>query len=238
MTYGFNTSQGVFGYGALRLESHPEERATEIRPYQPRDREAVREICLATAYGGDEMGVIDPRLLVDLMTRAYTDFAAGSLWVAAVEERVVGYLAGCVDEQAFHRVQARRVVPAAVAGALSRGLLLRPALWRLAASLPGFVTAGGLHSASNEDGYPGHLHVNLLAEARGRSVGARLVERFLEEARQSRVPAVKAVVYESNAGARRFFERMGFQPLSRSPAFKPPLKTGGREWKIVYGRKV
>jgi ribosomal protein S18 acetylase RimI-like enzyme len=238
MTYGFNTSKRVFGSGVLRLESRPEERATEIRPYRSQDREAVRAICLETAYGGDEMGVIDPRLLVDLMTRAYTDFAAGSLWVATAEERVVGYLAGCLDERPFHRVQARRVVPAAVAGALGRGLLLRPALWRLVTSFPGFVAAGGLRAASNEEGHPGHLHVNLLAEARGQSVGARLVERFLEEARQSRVPGVKAVVYESNAGARRFFERMGFRLLSRSPAFKPPPKTGGREWKIVYGRKV
>lgn len=184
------------------------------------------------------MGVIHPRLLVDLMTRAYTDFAAGSLWVAAVEERVVGYLAGCLDERAFHRVQVRRVVPAAVAGALGRGLLLRPALWRLAASFPGFVAAGGLRGASNEDGYPGHLHVNLLAEARGQSVGTRLVERFLEEARQNGVPGVRAVVYESNSRARRFFERLGFRPLSRGPAFKPPPKTGGREWKIVYGKAL
>lgn len=173
------------------------------------------------------------------MTRAYTDFAAGSLWVAAAEEeRVVGYLAGCLDEQAFHRVQARRVVPAAVAGALGRGLLLRPALWRLAVSFPGFAAAGGLRAAASEEGYPGHLHVNLLAEARGQCVGARLVERFLEEARQRGLPGARAVVYESNGGARRFFERMGFRPLSRSPAFKPPPKTGGREWKIVYGRKI
>jgi GNAT superfamily N-acetyltransferase len=228
----------VFGYGVLRLESRPEERATEIRPYQPRDREAVREVCRSTAYGGDEMGVIDPHLFVDLMTRAYTDFEAGSLWVADSGGRVLGYLAGSLDERAFHRVQARRVVPAAVAGALGRGLLLRPALWRLAASFPGFVAAGGLRSASNEAGYPGHLHVNLLAEARGRSVGSRLVEQFLEEARRSGVPGVRAVVYESNDGARRFFERMGFRSLNRSPAFKPPPKTGGREWKIVYGKAL
>jgi len=216
----------------------PEGRATEIRPYRSQDREAVRAICLETAYGGDGEGIHDPRLLVDLMTRAYTDFEAGSLWVADSGGRVLGYLAGCLDEQAFHRVQSRRVVPAAVSGALARGLLLRPALWRLASSFPGFVAAGGLRGASNEEGYPGHLHVNLLAEARGRSVGKGLVEQFLEEARQSGVPGVKAVVYESNAGARRFFERLDFQPLSRSPAFKPPPKTGGREWKVVYGRKV
>jgi ribosomal protein S18 acetylase RimI-like enzyme len=215
-----------------------DDRETVIRLYESRDREAVREICRATAYGGDGVGLIDPDLLVDLMTRYFTDFADRSLWVAARGERVVGYLAGCVDEREFERTQARRIVPAAVARALKRGLLVRRELWRLLAAFPGFVTAGGLRAASAAAGYPGHLHVNLLPEARGRSLGSKLVEGFLEEARRRGLPGVRAVVYESNRPARHFFERLGFHPVDRQPAFKPPPKEGGREWKIVYGKKI
>jgi ribosomal protein S18 acetylase RimI-like enzyme len=215
-----------------------DDRETVIRLYEPRDREAVREVCRATAYGGDGVGLIDPDLLLDLMTRYFTDFADRSLWVAARGERVVGYLAGCVDERAFERTQTQRIVPAALARAMKRGLLVRRELWRLLAAFPGFVAAGGLRAASAVAGYPGHLHVNLLQEARGRSLGSRLVEGFLEEAGRRRLPGVRAVVYESNQPARRFFERLGFQPLDRKPAFKPPPREGGREWKIVYGRKL
>jgi ribosomal protein S18 acetylase RimI-like enzyme len=210
----------------------------EIRPYEPRDRVAVREICLATAYGGGEEGLVDPHLFVDLMIGAYTDFAAGGVWVADRAARVVGYLAGGFDERRFQRVQVRRVVPGAVARALVRGLLWRRELWRLLAGLPGFLAAARRAEAPDEMGYPGHLHVNLLPESRGRAVGSRLVETFLAEARRRGVPGVRAVVYETNGRARRFFERHGFRPLGRRPAFKPPPRSGGREWKIVYGREV
>jgi ribosomal protein S18 acetylase RimI-like enzyme len=215
----------------------------QIRPYQPRDREVVRAISLSTAYGGGEEGIIDSELFLDLMVRAYTDFAAGSVWVAeqaGMESagRVVGYLAGAFDERRFHRIQAWRVVPEAVARSLGRGLLWRGELWRLLADLPAFLAAGRKAESPDEAGYPGHLHVNLTPESRGRAVGARLVETFLAEARRRSLPGVRAVVYETNGPARRFFERLGFQPLGRQPAFKPPPEKGGREWKIVYGKDL
>ncbi|HET9211896.1 MAG TPA: GNAT family N-acetyltransferase [Thermoanaerobaculia bacterium] len=212
--------------------------AIEIREYEPRDRAAVREICRSTAYGGAEEALVDPYLFVDLMVRAYTDLAAGNGWVAEREGGVVGYLAGGFNEERLHRVQAWRVVPGAVARALGRGLLWRRSLWRLLADLPGFVAEARRARALDEERFPGHLHVNLLPGSRGRAVGRRLVERFLDEARRRKLPGVKAVVYETNQPARRFFERLGFRPLGRRPAFKPPPADGGREWKIVYGREI
>ena len=211
---------------------------TQIRPYEPRDRAAVRAICRSTAYGGNEKGLIDPLLFLDLMIRAYTDFAAGRVWVAVEAERVVGYLAGAFDERRFHRIQVWRVVPVAVARSLGRGLLWQGDLWRLLADLPGFLADGRKAESADENGYPGHLHVNLTPESRGRALGERLVERFLAEARQRRLPGVRAVVYETNGPARRFFERLGFAALGRQPAFKPPAEEGGREWKIVYGKAL
>ena len=196
----------------------------------------MRAICLSTAYGGEGEGLIDPELFLDLMIRAYTDFAAGRVWVAEHAERVVGYLAGGLDERRFHRIQVWRVVPAAVARSLGRGLLWRGDLWRLLADLPGFLADGRKAGSPDEEGYPGHLHVNLLPESRGRAVGRRLVESFLAEARGHGLPGVRAVVYETNQPARRFFERLGFRPLGRQPAFKPPPEDGDREWKIVYGK--
>jgi ribosomal protein S18 acetylase RimI-like enzyme len=209
---------------------------TQIRPYESRDRAAVREICRSTAYGGGGEGLIDPELFLDLMIRAYTDFAAGSVWVAERAERVVGYLAGAFDERRFHRIQVWRVVPAAVARSLVRGLLWQGDLWRLLADLPGFLAEGHRAESPDPEGYPGHLHLNLAPEARGRAVGTRLMESYFAEARQRRLAGVRAVVYETNQPARRFFERLGFEALGRQPAFKPPPEEGGREWKIVYGK--
>ncbi|MEA2603681.1 MAG: hypothetical protein QOF89_4673 [Acidobacteriota bacterium] len=211
--------------------------AVEIRPYEPRDRAAVREICRATAYGdGEGAALPDPVFFTDLMMRAWTDFGAGPLWVAERDGQVQGYLAGCLDRRRFAHLQAWRVVPPAVARALARGLLLRPAVWRLLRGLPGFLAAS--RGGPRLDAFPGELHVNLLPPVRGNAIGSRLVERFLSEASTHGLPGVHAVVYEENDGARRFFESLEFRPLGRQPAFRPPPADGRREWKIVYGREI
>jgi len=211
--------------------------AVEIRPYEPRDRSAVREICLATAYGGGEgAGLPDPALFTDLMMRAWTDFDAGPLWVAEQEGQVQGYLAGCLDSRRFARLQTWRVAPPAVARAVARGLLLRSAVWRLLLGLPGFLAAS--RGGPRLDDFPGELHINLLPPVRGHAVGSELVERFLSEASRHDLPGVHAIVYEENEGARHFFERLEFRPLGRQPAFRPPPADGRREWKIVYGREL
>src|SRR5206468_6047338 len=121
---------------------------------------------------------------------------AGSVWVAERRGGVVGCLAGGFDEGRLHRIQAWRVIPESVARALGRGLLWRRSLWRLLADLPGFLAEGRKAETLDEEGYPGHLHVNLLPESRGRAVGRRLVERFLDESRRRELPGVRAVVYE------------------------------------------
>jgi len=208
----------------------------DVRPYRPRDRAAVREICRVTAYGGREP-LLDPRLFTELMTRYYTDFTPGAVWVAEHKERVVGYLAGCFDEAALRRAMIRRIVPTAVAGALARGLFLRPAFWRLAVALPRFLAAERHARTVDLSDYPAHLHINLMPEARGRGIGERLMAQLCAEAARRGLPGVHASVLEENRSACRFFEHLGFTKLARRPVFRPPR--GGRfAEKIVYGKEL
>src|SRR5436305_5123860 len=131
-----------------------------------------------------------------------------------------------------------RIAPAAVAAAIGRGLLCRRPLWRLLAALPRLLAGGGRRGEADLAAYPAHLHVNLLPEARRRAVGRRLVESFLAEAARRGLPGVRATVLADNAGGRRFFERLGFRPLARLPAFRPPAIRGMLDTKIVYGKKL
>jgi len=209
----------------------------DVRPYRPHDRAAVREICRVTAYGGREP-LLDARLFTELMTRYYTDFTPEAVWVAEQKGRIVGYLAGCFDEADLRRVMIRRIIPAAVAGALARGLLLRRALWRLAAPLPRFLAAERPARNADLSAYPAHLHINLTPEARGRALGDRLVAQLCAEAARRGLPGVHATVLAENRPARRFFERLGFRELVRRPAFRPPSRRGPLAEKIVYVREL
>lgn len=207
-----------------------------LRPYAPSDRAAVRELCCATAYGEARLASFFPdrELFADLMTRYYLEWEPESAWVAEVEGRAVGYLLGCRDTRRQRRVQATRVVPAALAGFVRRGGLVKRATWRLVGANLRLPRRG---ERFDEERYPAHLHVGLDAEHRGMDLGHRLVEAFLGELRAAGVPGVHAVVLAENAGGRHFFEQLGFAPLARGWALRRPGQARAPR-KIVYGRTV
>jgi GNAT superfamily N-acetyltransferase len=59
--------------------------------------------------------------------------------------------------------------------------------------------------------YPAHLHVNILPEYQGRGCGKMMINTFLERLRQLGAPGVHLGMVRSNDGARRFYERLGFE---------------------------
>lgn len=64
--------------------------------------------------------------------------------------------------------------------------------------------------------FPAHLHVNVDDGARGRGLGARLVERFMAHARARGIAGVHIV---TGAGMRnvRFYDRLDFREVARAP---------------------
>jgi GNAT superfamily N-acetyltransferase len=64
--------------------------------------------------------------------------------------------------------------------------------------------------------FPAHLHVNVAANARGRSVGERLVGAFERHAAVRGAPGVHVV---TGAGMRNvgFYERLGYREVARAP---------------------
>ena len=154
-----------------------------IRPYRPGDRGAVRRVACETADAGRpvERFFGDRELAADLLTRYYTDWEPGSLAVAEHGERVVGYLAGCLDTRRCRRVVARRLAPRIAARAACRGIFWSRDAWRLAGAALGAWRRGRRGERVSLEAYPAHLHVNLLEGSRGQGLGRALVERFLAE---------------------------------------------------------
>ena len=66
-----------------------------IRPYEPRDRAAVRQICCDTADAGQpvERFFPDREVIADLLTNYYTQFEPQSAFVADNGSGAVGDLA-------------------------------------------------------------------------------------------------------------------------------------------------
>ncbi len=212
-------------------------RAARIRKYQPADRSAVREIACDTADAGEpvERFFHDRRTIADVLTRYYTDYEPGSLWVAECDGQVVGYLTGCLDTHRQERVAKRQILPRVIASAVVRGVLWHAGAWHLLASFAGTVILGGLPHPVDLTRYPAHFHINIREGFRGGGLGPQLMEAFKQQADDAGVRGIHVVTRGDNAGGRRFFEKLGFRLLCEKPLVMPAGAWFKRMTTAVYG---
>lgn len=203
-----------------------------IRPYQPADRQALRQIFLATADAGASIRdlVPDTELLASLWTDYYLTEEPEHVWVAENDRKAVGYLMATFDAQRFVRYQQKHLVDFGIK-ALGRGILFNRQWWSLIALNRHLWRLLFIHHAS-PPGPAGHLHINLLPEARRHHVGQRLWETCLAAVRQSPCREMVIGTLEENKPAQNFFESLGFQKRYRELTFRLKPADGG--WKIVY----
>ena len=207
-----------------------------IRPYEPRDREAVRTICCDTADRGDPVDSFFPdrEVFADLLTRYYTDYEPESTWVGERDGEVTGYVTGCLDTRRFLRVMMFGVAPRLLIKVIRREVLKYPQAKQFIRANLG-LWLRGTKKTVNLDDYPSHLHVNLKPGSRSRGLGGELVRRFLEEAKAAESRGVHANVREDSARARKFFESLGFHAGSRHPVV---VRDGEVLYAVTYCRKL
>lgn len=59
--------------------------------------------------------------------------------------------------------------------------------------------------------YPAHLHIDLLAEYRGKGWGRGLIETFFRAVKALGARGVHLDMVRTNVGAKRFYDKMGFR---------------------------
>ncbi len=211
-----------------------------IRSFRPEDRAAVRRICCDTADKGKPVEGFfrDREAFADLITRYYTDYAPQGTWVAQQGQTVAGYLTGCFDTRRYWSIMVARVIPSALIRALGRGTFLQAQTWGVVRAGIGTFFCGGFQEKVSLEDYPAHLHINLLADARGQHSGERLIEGFIEQVKTRGLKGIHLVTRSDNAGARRFFERRGFVEIGHCPVAS--LGGGGQDKRasVVYGLRL
>lgn len=182
----------------------------EIRPLEPRDREAVREIACRTAFrnlGSDKL-FEDREVHADYWTSYYTDHYPDDSYVLDQQGEIVGYFFGCPDHRAFTRVMARRIVPKAMGKALWRwatgrykrpesGRYLRHMLLRGAREAPHIPY----------DLYPATYHCNMLRKAYGQRYYSEMLLMYIDRLQARGVTGMHGHITEP-AGARGIWQRL------------------------------
>ena len=192
-----------------------------VRKYRGRDRQAVRDICVATAWLGAPLqdDTADGWIWAEFWTRYFTDREPGCAWVVerCPDGSVVGYLTGTPDEG-----RARRYVPFLLPGIIGhvvrRRLLWTTASRRAILAMLGSIAGGELDlpPRAGRD-FPATFHFNLLPEARGKGIGAQLFRGYIGEMRRMRVRGVHAQTLSTNEAVTRFLIRHGFRRIASHP---------------------
>ncbi|MGW0787887.1 GNAT family N-acetyltransferase [Streptomyces sp. NPDC002911] len=181
-----------------------------VRPYRSSDQEALADICVRTADGGGDSTHLypDPGLMPALFAEPYAHIEPELTFVLDDGAgRAVGYVLGTADTRrfvdAFREVWLPRVTdrfpgpehePRTLAETMT-ALLYRPERMIL----------------PELDGYPAHLHIDLLPSWQRKGYGRELMGAFLDALHQKGVRAVHLSMLTANTSARAFYDRLGFQ---------------------------
>jgi GNAT superfamily N-acetyltransferase len=192
-----------------------------VRPYTPRDREAVRRICCETGYSGEPIDPVfgDRDVFADFFTRYYTDFEPESAWVAEVGGEVVGYLIGCcrfryhawVEKFLLLVVIAPKAVWRFCTGRYNQAS--RKFLFWSCGKATGETPSAPKRSA--------HFHFNILSAYRNTGIGYKLFFTFYKQLQVRGVAQVYGQIQTfDDRRAIRIFERYGFTEFDRKELTK------------------
>jgi len=197
-----------------------------IRPLAPGDRQAVRDICIASAWMGEQSSghIPDGWIWAEFWTRYFTDRERAHSWVAVRRnvpgggaDAIVGYLTGAPDAAAADRY-ARRLIPGIALHVLAHGLLLRRGPRRALGAMLREMLSGQLDLPPGvARDYPATFHMNLLAEARGRGLGKRLFAEFRARMESLGCRGIHAQPLSINEPIRRLLGSLGFRQIASTP---------------------
>jgi GNAT superfamily N-acetyltransferase len=209
-----------------------------IRPYEPKDRAAVRSISLATAMMGEpaERFIDGAEALADLLTRYHTDFEPQSAFVAEKDDQVIGYLIGALDTIQAERVNLLRIIWPAFFKALFTGFFFKAKNWHLIRQVIPFTVCGGFGMPDFSRDYPATLHINILNGYRAMGTGAALMNAYLAYVSAKGIKGIRMATMSEKAGV--FFASHGFQLLfqGKRPYFRHLI--GKDVPLLVYGKRI
>ena len=200
----------------------------QVRPYDAADRAALVALFGAAGAGAPSSEVWGhEQSLAEVYLTPYLDLEPESVFVAVVDGRPAGYLAGCVDETVFPSEEER-----------TEAVIKKYRLFRMPGPRRFFVRAGvdtmllklrrqPIAGELTDPRWPSHLHIDLLPVARGIGAAEELMNAWFDRLLVVGSPGCYLQTSAENVRAIRYFERMGFTKHGDNPVV-PGLRHEGR----------
>jgi len=171
-----------------------------IRPYQPKDKENVRTVCIRTGPGSALQPGPARKTLLATYCDYYIECEPHNCFVVADDaDKAVGYILCAEDYWRYRARFLREYVPRAQG---LRQLENWGAAW-----LPRLFAKR----------YPAHLHIDILPGYQRMGLGSQLMNTLTAQLREKGIPGVMLGVGAGNEKGRNFYRKYGFKKLLRIP---------------------
>jgi ribosomal protein S18 acetylase RimI-like enzyme len=192
-----------------------------IRPYRPRDLDALYQVCLQTGRNGDDATSLyrDPWLIGHVHAAPYGIFQPSLAFVAQDDAGVGGYILGALDTESFEerlerdwwpRLRGRYPDPPADVPQEEWTADQRKA-HQIRHRFPSRPEAAAR--------YPSHLHIDIVPRLQGGGSGRRLMAALTGALREQGSPGVHLGVHAANTRAIGFYRHVGFTELHSGDPF-------------------
>jgi GNAT superfamily N-acetyltransferase len=188
-----------------------------LRPATTADRAALSLICLQTGNAGADATATedDPSLLGLVFAVPYAVAAPAFSFLLEDADGPCGYVLGHPDTLAFRRFLAEDWFPPIAARLADPGP--DPARWRGSDWLRHMILHPEGPPPLDLAAFPAHGHIDLLPRAQGKGLGRPMLHHLMARLAAAGAPGMHLGVAPSNARALRFYARLGFRELARTP---------------------
>jgi len=209
-----------------------------IRKFELKDRSQVRRISCETSFPDGDRGLFidDDEIIADALTLYYTDYEPESCFVAVHEDKVVGYIIGTKDVSRMEKVFSKCILTQFIKKAFDRHLFIKVKTWRLFFYITMSALRGEFYAPRFSAKYPAMLHINIDKAHRGRQLGKRLIEHYVNFFKEQGVRGVHFGTISN--GAKEFFLKMGFQLLYESKRSYLKYRTGKIVPFYIFGKDL
>ncbi len=185
-----------------------------LRAAEADDLDCFYAISLATGHIGADASPYydDPKMIGHIYSAPYLKLAPDLCFVAVDDLGVAGFIAGALDTQTFERLLEDAWWPALRAAYVAPNENQR-ANWSADQIRCFMIHHPEPTPLELARAYPAHLHMNLLPRIQRQGTGPKLLNLWLDNARELGATAVHLGASSRNAGAIRFWKKHGFKSL-------------------------
>ena len=182
-----------------------------IRPYNNKDKENVRFVCL-NSEGPCKSSKRGINFALAVYCDYYIEKEPENCFVAADEnDKAVGYVISAENFDKFKETYLSTYYP-------------RIKKWEYRRRKSGLRAIASQEKYKAD--YPAHLHIDILPEYQHKGLGRKLMDALCENLRQKNVKGVMFTVWHKNYNAIKFYEKYGFELIET------------KETTLVYGLKL